>query len=79
MNKKKGIAILGSTGSIGTQALEVIVAYPDYFDLQVITAHKNVDLLIEQALKFRPNSVVISDENQYKKLKDALWNEEIHV
>lgn len=79
MNKKKGIAILGSTGSIGTQALEVIVAYPDYFDLQVITAHKNVDLLIEQALKFRPNSVVISDENQYKKLKDALWQEEIHV
>ena len=79
MNKKKGIAILGSTGSIGTQALEVIVAYPDYFDLQVITAHKNVDLLIEQALKFRPNSVVISDESQYKKLKDALWQEEIHV
>ena len=79
MNKKKGIAILGSTGSIGTQALEVIVAYPDYFDLQVITAHKNVDLLIEQALKFRPNSVVISDENQYKKLKDALLQEEIHV
>lgn len=79
MNKKKGIAILGSTGSIGTQALEVIVAYPDYFDLQVITAHKNVDLLIEQALKFRPNSVVISDENQYKKLKDALWQEDIHV
>ena len=79
MNKKKGIAILGSTGSIGTQALEVIVAYPDYFDLQVITAHKNVDLLIEQALKFRPNSVVISDESQYKKLKDALWQKEIHV
>ena len=79
MNKKKGIAILGSTGSIGTQALEVIVAYPDYFDLQVITAHKNVDLLIEQALKFRPNSVVISDESQYKKLKEALWQEEIHV
>lgn len=79
MNKKKGIAILGSTGSIGTQALEVIVAYPDYFDLQVITAHKNVDLLIEQALKFRPNSVVISDDSQYKKLKDALWQEEIHV
>ena len=79
MNKKKGIAILGSTGSIGTQALEVIVAYPDFFDLQVITAHKNVDLLIEQALKFRPNSVVISDDSQYKKLKDALWQEEIHV
>ena len=50
MNKKKGIAILGSTGSIGTQTLEVIEAYPDYFDLQVITANNNVDLLIEQAL-----------------------------
>ena len=52
MNQKKGIAILGSTGSIGTQALEVIEAYPDYFDLQVITAGKNADLLIEQALKY---------------------------
>jgi 1-deoxy-D-xylulose-5-phosphate reductoisomerase len=46
MNKKKGIAILGSTGSIGTQALEVIEAYPDFFDLQVITAGQNADLLI---------------------------------
>ena len=79
MNKKKGIAILGSTGSIGTQALEVIVAYPDYFDLQVITANNNVDLLIEQALKFHPNTVVISNESHYKKLKEALWNEDIHV
>jgi 1-deoxy-D-xylulose-5-phosphate reductoisomerase len=61
MNKKKGIAILGSTGSIGTQTLEVIEAYPDYFDLQVITANNNVDLLIEQALKFHPNTVVISN------------------
>jgi 1-deoxy-D-xylulose-5-phosphate reductoisomerase len=49
MSEKKGIAILGSTGSIGTQALEVIEAYPEYFDLQVITAGKNADLLIEQA------------------------------
>ena len=79
MSDKKGIAILGSTGSIGTQALEVISAYPDYFDLQVITAGKNADLLIEQALKYQPNSVVIGDENQYVKVKEALKDEDIHV
>jgi len=79
MQEKKGIAILGSTGSIGTQALEVLAAYPDYFDLQVLTAGKNADLLIEQALKFQPNAVVITDESQYQKVKDALWAEDIHV
>lgn len=79
MEKKKGIAILGSTGSIGTQALEVISAYPDKFDLQVITAGKNADLLIEQALKFEPNVVVISDETQYDKVKEALAEKDIHV
>jgi 1-deoxy-D-xylulose-5-phosphate reductoisomerase len=79
MTQKKGIAILGSTGSIGTQALEVIAAYPDFFDLQVITAGKNADLLIEQALKFQPNTVVISDEAQYQKVKTALSKEDIHV
>ena len=79
MQEKKGIAILGSTGSIGTQALEVLASYPDYFDLQVLTAGKNADLLIEQALKFQPNSVVITDESQYQKVKDALWSADIHV
>lgn len=79
MQDKKGIAILGSTGSIGTQALEVLAAYPDYFDLQVLTAGKNADLLIEQALKFQPNAVVITDESQYQKVKDALLAEDIHV
>ncbi len=79
MQEKKGIAILGSTGSIGTQALDVIEAYPDYFDLQVLTAGKNADLLIEQAKKFQPNSVVITDETQYQKIKEALWSEDIHV
>jgi len=79
MQDKKGIAILGSTGSIGTQALEVLAAYPDYFDLQVLTAGKNADLLIEQALKFQPNAVVITDESQYQKVKDALWPEDIHI
>lgn len=79
MQEKKGIAILGSTGSIGTQALEVLASYPKYFDLQVLTAGMNANLLIEQALKFQPNSVVITDESQYQKVKDALWSEDIHV
>lgn len=79
MIKKRGVAILGSTGSIGTQALEVIEAYPELFDLQVITAGNNADLLIEQARKFRPNMVVIVDESQYSRVKEALWNDDIHV
>jgi 1-deoxy-D-xylulose-5-phosphate reductoisomerase len=79
MTTKKGIAILGSTGSIGTQALEVIESYPDYFDLQVITANSNADLLIEQAIKYKPNSVVIVAESLYEKVKNALWNEDIKV
>ena len=79
MQQKKGIAILGSTGSIGTQALQVIEAYPEYFDLQVITANQNADLLIEQAIKHNPNSVVIVDESLFTKVKDALWEHDIHV
>ncbi len=78
-NKKIGVAILGSTGSIGTQALEVIEAYTDKFNLEVITAGKNADLLIEQAIKFKPNTVVIQDESQYQKVKEALWSHDIHV
>ena len=79
MEKKKGIAILGSTGSIGTQALEVIQAYPEKFDLQVITANNNADLLIAQAIEHQPNMVVIGDESQYKKVSDALWNHDVKV
>ena len=79
MTKKKGIAILGSTGSIGTQALEVIEAYPDKFDLQVLTAHSNYELLIHQAIKHQPNSVVIVDESHYQKVKEALWSQDIKV
>jgi len=79
MSEKNGIAILGSTGSIGTQALEVIENHPDYFDLQVLTAGKNAELLIEQAKKYQPNTVVIGDEDSYRKVKDALWGENIHV
>jgi 1-deoxy-D-xylulose-5-phosphate reductoisomerase len=79
MTQKKGIAILGSTGSIGTQALEVLESYPDHFDLQVITAGKNADLLIEQAKKYQPNSVVITDESKYLYVKEALKDQDIHV
>ncbi len=79
MTKKKGIAILGSTGSIGTQALEVLESYPEHFDLQVITAGKNAELLIAQALKHHPNSVVITDESQYLFVKEALKDQDIHV
>lgn len=76
---KKGIAILGSTGSIGTQALEVIEQFPDKFELVALTANRNADLLIEQALKYKPNTVVIVDESQYQKVKDVLWEHDIKV
>lgn len=79
MTRKKGIAILGSTGSIGTQALDVIEAYPEYFSLEVITAGKNAELLIAQAKKYQPNTVVITEESLYQQVKDALWQEDIHV
>lgn len=58
----KNIAILGSTGSIGTQTLQVIEANPGRFCVEVLTANRNADLLIEQALKFKPGIVVIADE-----------------
>ena len=76
---KRHIAILGSTGSIGTQALEVLEANPDVFELEVLTAHSSADLLIRQALKFKPNCVVIGDEAQFKKVQDALFDEGIKV
>lgn len=70
--QKKRIAIFGSTGSIGTQALEVITANPDLFSAEVLTAHHNDELLIEQALLFNPNVVVIGDEKKYIKVKESL-------
>lgn len=76
---KKGIAILGSTGSIGTQALEVLEQYPDQFELIVLTANKNAKLLIEQAIKYKPNTVVIVDESKYKEVNDALFSHDIKV
>ena len=79
MSNKKGLAILGSTGYIGKQAVDIVATYPDYFDAQVLTANSNSDLLIEQALKLQPNTVVVVDEAEYKKVSEALWTEDIHV
>lgn len=76
---KKGVAILGSTGSIGTQALEVIESQPDNFEVELLTANGNCTLLIEQAKKFKPNAVVIADESKYKVVSDALWPLDIKV
>ena len=75
----KRIAIFGSTGSIGTQALEVIEAHPDLFSAEVLTARQNDDLLIKQALKFNPNIVVIGDEKKYQKVKEALAATDVKV
>lgn len=75
----KKIAILGSTGSIGQQALEVIENNPDRFTVEVLTANNNVNLLIEQAKKFRPNVVVIANEEKYDVVSNALAGEDIKV
>lgn len=71
MSKKK-IAILGSTGSIGTQALDVISQHPDLFEARVLTAGRRADLLIDQARRFLPDAVVIADEGQYHYVQEAL-------
>ena len=68
----KRLAILGSTGSIGTQALEVVLEHPDLFEVEVLSGHSNTALLIEQARKFNPNAVVITDESKYIEVKEAL-------
>lgn len=73
MGKKK-IAILGSTGSIGTQALEVVRAFPDQFEVTALTASNNVDLLIKQSLEFRPNYAVITNEALSEKLQTTFGN-----
>ncbi|MBK8311725.1 MAG: 1-deoxy-D-xylulose-5-phosphate reductoisomerase [Chitinophagaceae bacterium] len=75
----KRIAIFGSTGSIGTQTLEVIADNPSMFSAEVLTAHNNDTLLIEQALKFNPNFVVIGDDKKYTAVKDALASTDIKV
>lgn len=76
---QKRIAIFGSTGSIGTQALEIIAANPTLFSAEILTAQSNDELLIKQALQFNPNAVVIGDEAKYKKVKDALAQTDIKV
>ncbi len=76
---KKRIAILGSTGSIGTQSLEVIANNPEQFEVEVLTANNNVDLLIEQAKKFQPNVVVIANKEKYNHVSEALKNEPIKI
>ena len=78
MGKKK-IAILGSTGSIGTQALEVISAHKDRFEVEVLTANNNSKLLIKQAIEFQPNSVVIVNESKYQEVQQSLSNSNIKV
>ncbi len=79
MSIKKNIAILGSTGSIGTQALEVISEQPDMFQVEVLTANKNSELLIKQAIKHKPNTVVIVDDKQYSYVNSKLKNLDIKV
>ena len=76
---KKQIAILGSTGSIGTQALQVIEEHPELYEAYALTANNRVDLLIEQARKFMPEAVVIANEEKYLQLKEALSDLPIKV
>jgi len=76
---KKQIAILGSTGSVGTQALEVVRAHPEAFGVEVLTAQSNCDLLIRQALEFGPDAVVIGDETCYRKVADGLKDRPVKV
>ena len=79
MNNKKHIAILGSTGSIGRQALEVIDQHHDVFQVEVLTAQNNTPLLVSQAKKFKPNAVVIGNHEHYQELKRGLEGEDIKV
>lgn len=77
--EKKRIALFGSTGSIGTQALDVIRSHADLFEVEILTAQSNDSLLIEQALEFNPNAVVIGDEDKFEKVKNALSPKGIKV
>lgn len=76
---QKRIALFGSTGSIGTQTLDVIAQHPDKFSAEVLTAHSNDELLVEQALRFNPNIVVIGDERKYPHVKAALAHTDTKV
>ena len=68
----KRLALLGSTGSIGTQAMEVVASHPEMFEVEVLSAHSNASLLVHQAQKFKPNAVVVTDESKYQVVKEAL-------
>ena len=76
---KRRIALLGSTGSMGTQALQVMDQFPDLFEVELLSANSNSDLLIQQAIKYKPNVVVIIDEQHYEKVKNALAKEDCKV
>ena len=76
---KKRIAILGSTGSIGTQALQVIEEHADLFEARVLTAGRNAELLVEQARRFLPQCVVIADEARYDYVREALADTDVQV
>lgn len=76
---KKRLAILGSTGSIGTQTLNIVRAFPEHFSVEVLTAQHQADLLIQQATEFRPNAVVIGEDSLYAKVNDALSPLDIKV
>jgi len=76
---RKRVAIFGSTGSIGTQALDVIRSHSDLFEVEILTAHSNEELLINQAREFNPNAVVITDETRYQTVKEALAGTDIKV
>lgn len=76
---RRRIAILGSTGSIGTQALDVISQHPDMFEVELLTANGNWQQLAEQAIKFKANSVVICDQTKYQELFDTLDPHDIKV
>jgi 1-deoxy-D-xylulose-5-phosphate reductoisomerase len=78
-NNKKQIAILGSTGSIGRQTLEVIASQPDHFSVELLTAGNNAELLIEQAIEFKPNTVVIANQEHYNTVNEALTPHHIKV
>ena len=77
--KKKQIAILGSTGSIGTQALQVIAEHPDLYEVYALTANNRAELLAEQARKFLPEAVVIANPDKYQWLKEALADVPVKV
>ncbi len=79
MKQIRNLSILGSTGSIGRQTLEIVSEYPDLFKAWVLVANNSADLLIEQALKYHPHTVVIANEAHYEKVKSALMGTDVEV